>query len=125
MKPEILVMDEPTSNLDPRSKKEVLTLRRALQKNGTTIITATHDVNIVPLIADKILLLDRKVMAYGKVREILRKREMLDELGLDAPILVNLFESLNDNGLQIADIPFTNEEAVEAIKVLIADDRKK
>jgi cobalt/nickel transport system ATP-binding protein len=125
MKPEILVMDEPTSNLDPRSKREVVTLIRALQKNGTTIITATHDVNIVPLIADKILLLDRRVMDYGKAREILRKREMLDGLGLDSPILVDLFESLKESGLQIASLPFTKEEAVEAIKVLIRETRKK
>ncbi|MHC1631018.1 MAG: energy-coupling factor ABC transporter ATP-binding protein [Methanotrichaceae archaeon] len=119
MRPEILVMDEPTSNLDPRSKRDVVALMRRLQQLGTTIITATHDVNIVPQIADKILLLDKKVIEYGPTRNILKMKELLYELELEVPAIIDLFESLKNSGYQDLEIPFTKEEALETMINLI------
>jgi len=119
MRPEILILDEPTSNLDPRSKKEVVSIIRELQSSGTTIITAIHDVNIVPQIADYILLLDKKVVEFGPTRDVLMKMDLLKGMGLDVPTIVDLFGSLKARGYEVDEIPFTMEEALETLAGMI------
>jgi cobalt/nickel transport system ATP-binding protein len=119
MKPEVLVLDEPTSNLDPRSKRDVIALIDDLRRRGTTILTAIHDVNIVPMIADQVLLLDRRVIEFGPAREVLMKRDLLRGLGLDVPTIVDLFCSLRDDGYKIVDMPFTKDEALETLAGMI------
>lgn len=119
MKPEVLVLDEPTSNLDPRSKEDVISLISDLRRKGTTILTAIHDVNIVPRIADQVLLLDRKVVELGPARDVLVKRSLLKGLGLDLPTIADLFCTLKDDGYKIGDIPFTSDEALAALAGMI------
>ncbi|MEN3036546.1 MAG: ATP-binding cassette domain-containing protein [Candidatus Methanosuratincola petrocarbonis] len=119
MRPMVLVLDEPTANLDPRSKNEVISLIRALQMNGTTIIIATHDVDIVPLIADKVLLLNRKMISFGNVREILIKKELLRNLELETPVIADLFFELMNDGKFSGEIPFTKEEAISVLLNII------
>jgi cobalt/nickel transport system ATP-binding protein len=119
MRPMVLVLDEPTSNLDPRSKKEMVLLIRMLQNNGTTVITATHDANLVPSMADRILLLDRKIVADGDVRQILCSRDLMDGLGLEMPLLVDLFETLREEGGYSGVTPFAKGEAVKAINDML------
>lgn len=119
MRPMVLVLDEPTSNLDPRSKKEMVLLIRMLQNNGTTVITATHDANLVPSMADRILLLDRKIVADGDVRQILCSRDLMDGLGLEMPLLVDLFETLREEGCYSGVTPFAKEAAAKAINDML------
>jgi cobalt/nickel transport system ATP-binding protein len=119
MRPMVLVLDEPTSNLDPRSKIEMISLIRKLQVEGTTIITATHDVNTVPLLADGILLLNRRLVSNGEAREILQKRDPLKELGLEMPLFADLFEELRADGGYSGPTPFTKEEAKAALKIYL------
>jgi cobalt/nickel transport system ATP-binding protein len=116
MKPMVLVLDEPTSNLDPRSKTEMIRLIRNLQAEGTTLVTATHDVNTVPLLADRILLLNRKLVSNGDAREILQKRDLLRGLGLEMPLFADIFLELRAEGCYFGPTPFTKEEAKAAIK---------
>ncbi|MDD4162005.1 MAG: ATP-binding cassette domain-containing protein [Methanothrix sp.] len=123
MKPKVLVLDEPTSNLDPRSKKEMVSLIRKLQSNGTTIITATHDVNLVLLLADRILLLDRKIVAEGDVHQILCRRDLMDQLGLEMPLLADLFQTLREVGIYFGATPFEKDDAVKAIKDLLQKEK--
>jgi len=119
MRPPVLVLDEPTSNLDPRSRMEMVSLIREQQRNGTAIITATHDVNLVPLLADRILLLNRSIVAEGSVHQIMSRRDLMDDLGLEMPILADLFETLQEEGLYSGAIPFKKDEAVGAIREML------
>ncbi len=119
MRPYVMVLDEPTSNLDPQSKMEMVYLIREQQRNGTAIITATHDVNIVPLLADRVLLLDKKIVADGPVHEIMSQRGLMDDLGLEMPILADLFKSLQEEHLYTGAIPFRKEEAIGALKDML------
>jgi len=123
MRPKVMVLDEPTSNLDPRSKKEMVSLIRKLQGDGTTIITATHDVNLVPLLADRIILLDKRIVAEGDVHQILCRRDLMDKLSLEMPLLVDLFETLRDEGLYSGATPLARDEAVKAIRDLCESNR--
>jgi len=115
----VLVLDEPTSNLDPRSKREIATLIRRLQEKGTTIITATHDANLVPSMADRVLLLNRKVVADGDVHQILCRRDLLKGLGLEMPLLADLFERLREEKIYSGATPFAVEMAAKEIAGLL------
>lgn len=119
MGPPILVLDEPTSNLDPRSKREMVLLIRRLQEKGTTIITATHDANLVPSMADRVILLDRKVVADGDVRQILCRRDLMNGLGLEMPLLADLFEKLREEKIYLGATPFAVDMAAKEIADLL------
>jgi cobalt/nickel transport system ATP-binding protein len=119
MRPEILVLDEPTSNLDPRSKRDVVALMRGLRENGTTIIISTHDVNLIPLLVDEVLLLNRRVVMMGNTNEIMSDRKLLEEQGLEMPLFADLFEELQGDGRYNGPMPFTKEEAKSAIFKII------
>ncbi|WP_348528527.1 ATP-binding cassette domain-containing protein [Methanothrix sp.] len=119
MRPPVLVLDEPTSNLDPRSRMEMVSLIREQQRKGTAIITATHDVNLVPLLADRILLLNKSIVAEGDIHQIMNRRDLMDDLSLEMPILADLFKTLQEESLYSGAIPFRKDEAVEAIREML------
>ena len=84
MSPDILVMDEPSSNLDPRSRRQLI---RMLAGFEHTRILATHDLDMVlDLCPRTIVLQDGMVAADGPTLEIMRDRQILDECGLDIPL---------------------------------------
>jgi cobalt/nickel transport system ATP-binding protein len=83
MMPEILVLDEPTSNLDPRHRRELINLLRALP---VTQIIATHDLEFVIEICDRVAVLDRgAIISQGGVLSILSDKALLESHGLELP----------------------------------------
>jgi cobalt/nickel transport system ATP-binding protein len=78
LEPAVLLLDEPTAALDPRTKWVLVNLIRRLAEDRTTV-TATHDLDIVPLIANRVLVLgeERRVLASGTPDEILADRDLL------------------------------------------------
>jgi cobalt/nickel transport system ATP-binding protein len=79
MDPRVLLLDEPTAGLDPRSSRTLVDLILAAQEKGKTVITATNDLHIVAEIATRILVLgeDRRILASGPPEEILTDRRIL------------------------------------------------
>ena len=71
--PDVLLLDEPTSGLDPRSRREFLEFLQELHRAGKTLVTATHDLDIVPNLADRAYVLseERELVAAGDIGEIL------------------------------------------------------
>jgi cobalt/nickel transport system ATP-binding protein len=116
IEPEILLFDEPTSDLDPRSRRMVVDLLKSMSAEGRTIIVATHDVNAVPDFAKRIVVLNKRVLASGDVRTILSNETMLNEADLDVPEISRLFKVLASIGYTTEELPFSLEEAVEQIK---------
>lgn len=91
MDPEILVLDEPTANLDPKGVASTIELLGRLNISGKTIIVATHDVNILPLIADRcVIMSEGRITSEGPVEEILSNRDMLEKANLSPPSLTRL-----------------------------------
>jgi cobalt/nickel transport system ATP-binding protein len=116
IEPEILLFDEPTSDLDPRSRRMVVDLLKSMSAEGRTIIVATHDVNAVPDFAKRIVVLNKRVLASGDVRTILSNETMLNKADLDVPEISRLFKVLASIGYTTEELPFSLEEAVEQIK---------
>ncbi len=84
LRPEVILLDEPTASLDPRTKWVLVDLIRGLAKAGKTLITSTHELDIVPYIADRVVVLgeDRRVLADGPAAEILANADLLIEANL-------------------------------------------
>ncbi len=74
--PDVILLDEPTAALDPRTKWVLVNLIRKLGEGGKTLVTATHELDIVPIISDRTVVLgeDRRVLADGPTPEILADR---------------------------------------------------
>ncbi len=79
MDPQVLLLDEPTAGLDPRSSRELVDVILQAEAEGKTVVTATHDLHIVAEIARRILVFgeDRRILASGTPEEILTDRSLL------------------------------------------------
>src|SRR3989304_4767598 len=123
MQPEVLIMDEPTSNLDPRATSEILHLLLQLNKeSGITLLLATHDVDMVPLFANKLYILSKgKLVSNGSPKELFSDAEMIRNVNLRSPRITHLFEVLKkENDLPIgSELPLTISEARKEILKLL------
>lgn len=97
MKPEIIILDEPMSNLDPKTASRVLKLLLQLNKElGLTLIIATHDVDLVPLFADEICILNKgQIIMQAPPQEAFSQADLLRSVDLRLPRITHLFEILN------------------------------
>jgi len=116
LEPEILLFDEPTSDLDPRSRRGIVDLLKRMTSEGKTVIVATHDVNAVPDFATRIVVLKRRVLASGDVRTVLSNESLLETSELDVPEITRLFKVLSSIGYTTSELPFCIDEAVKQIK---------
>jgi cobalt/nickel transport system ATP-binding protein len=93
LRPDVLLLDEPTAALDPRTKWLLVNLIRKLGERGKTLITATHELDIVPIIAKRVVVIgeNRRVLADGPTEEILADRDLLIRANL-------IHEHLHEHG---------------------------
>ncbi len=110
--PEVLVLDEPTSELDPQSAEEVLEiLERLNDELGITIILIELRLDRVIHLVDRMLVISEgKIMADGHPREVLSRIE-IDGLGIGVPPVVRLMQRLRSAGLVLDSLPLTVKEA--------------
>lgn len=85
--PDVLLLDEPTANLDPRSQHWLLNFLLALSRAKKTIVVATHDLVTVPVLAERLLVLgeDHRIIATGEPEELLSNRKLLLKANLVHP----------------------------------------
>jgi energy-coupling factor transport system ATP-binding protein len=120
IRPEVIVMDEPTAQLDPLGKYEVLSVIEKLAVSGSTIVIAEHEIEEVVYFADKMLLLDKgEAVAYGDTRKVVTMVEELKRRGVDPPSVTELTSLLKEKtGVDVA-LPVTLEEAVKIYSELL------
>jgi cobalt/nickel transport system ATP-binding protein len=116
MEPEVLVLDEPNAGLDPRGVADLNTFINSLAKKyGMTVIFSTHDVGLVPEIADFIYVMDKgRVVASGTVDEIFIQPDMLKSVRLDIPVIPKLLKTLKENGVEVS-MAYTYADAEESL----------
>jgi len=116
MRPNCIVLDEPTAMLDPKGRREVLKTIRELNRNyGITIILITHYMDEAAK-ADRVVVMDDGRIIFDDVpREVFSHVEELKAVGLDVPQVTELAYELKKNGLEIDGHIITEEECIEAL----------
>lgn len=117
MKPEVLILDEPTAGLDPKGRDEILDLISQMHKElGITIILVSHSMEDVAKYVDRIIVMNQgSVMFDGVPKEVFRHYKELEEIGLAAPQVTYLMHELRKKGLPVSLDVTTVEEAKRSI----------
>lgn len=126
MKPEVLILDEPTAGLDPKGRDEILEQIAKLRKEtGMTVILVSHSMEDVAKYVDRIIVMNKsRVMFDDEPREVFRHYKELEEIGLAAPQITYIMQTLKAKGLDVdADITGV-EEAKAAILRALAGKRQ-
>lgn len=120
MRPAVLVMDEPTSNVDPIGKEEIFQVAAKLNRErGMTVIVAEHEVEVMAMYADRVVVMSEgTIVANGPPEEVFAQVERLTELGLRAPQVTEFAHRLDREGLaKFSDhYPVTLDQAERAVK---------
>lgn len=102
MKPDILILDEPTAGLDPQGAKEMLSLFKKINQEGKTVILVSHDMNQVLEYCDDVVVMNQgKVEKHVSVDKLFRETEYLTSLSIDLPIITSFILDLNKHGFHI------------------------
>lgn len=117
MKPKILVLDEPTAGLDPHGRDEILgEIQKLYEVEGITIILVSHSMEDVAKLATRILVMYRGQVAMdGKTREIFKRSDELEKLGLGVPQITKFMREFKLKGNDVRDDILTVGEAKEEI----------
>lgn len=122
MKPEVLILDEPTAGLDPKGRDEILDQIAKLQKEtGITVILVSHSMDDVAKYVDRIIVMNKgSVMYDDEPREVFRHYMELEQIGLAAPQVTYIMKDLQNQGILVSDDVTTIDEAKEEIKQYFA-----
>jgi energy-coupling factor transport system ATP-binding protein len=114
MKPEVLILDEPTAGLDPKGRDEILAqIKKLHDKEGITVIIVSHSMEDMAKIAERLIVMNQgKIVLDGTPKEVFRHIEMLEEIGLAVPQISYLIKALVDKGFDIDPDILTVEEAL-------------
>ncbi len=122
MRPDCIVLDEPTAMLDPRGRREVLsTIQELNHENGITVILITHYMDEA-VKADRVVVIDEgNILLDGTPKEVFRNVELLKNVGLDVPQVTELAYELRKEGIEIPDDILTEDECVEYLSKLLEE----
>ena len=117
MKPQILILDEPTAGLDPQGRTEILELIKEMQtKTGMTILLVSHSMDDVAEYVDRIIVMNHgKVMFDDVPKAVFQHHEELEQIGLSAPQVTYICHRLKEQGLDVDTDVTTLSEAVDSI----------
>lgn len=121
MKPEVLILDEPTAGLDPKGRDEILAaIHKLHEERGITVILVSHSMEDVARLVDRIIVMHKgKVAMTGTPREIFSHPMELEQMGLAAPQVSYVFAKLKEKGYDVPTDIYTVEEARDALLKLV------
>ena len=116
MRPDIMILDEPTAGLDPEGVDKVLNILNNLNKEGMSIVISSHDIEMVNHFADKIFVLyDGEIIAEGDRHQIFSDKELLKKAHLKAPVTTEILHKLKENGWDVDTEKISIDETVDEI----------
>ncbi len=116
MRPDIMILDEPTAGLDPEGVDKVLDILNKLNSEGMSIVISSHDIEMVNEFADKIFVLyNGEIIAQGDKHHIFSDKELLKKAHLKAPVSTEILYRLKENGLEVDTEKLSIDEVVEEI----------
>lgn len=99
MHPEVIIFDEPTASLDPRSAEQLEQVLHRLSAEGKTLLLSTHDVDFAYRWAERAVVFhEGRILADGDVLDVFRDEAVLRQAGLRRPMLLELYEALAERG---------------------------
>ncbi len=126
MKPEVLILDEPTAGLDPGGRDEILDLiTRMHRERGMTVILVSHSMEDVAKYVDRIIVMNQgRVMFDDVPKEVFKHYKELETIGLAAPQVTYLMHELREKGLPVStDVTTVAEARAELLRVLLGERR--
>lgn len=118
MAPEVIILDEPTASLDPQYTNHILKLLEEINSRGTTVIMATHDVDLAYTWADTLVVMkDGRVLKKGQPVEVFLDDEVLQASSLTKPYVLEIFQQLQRKGYFAEDImiPRSRQQLLDII----------
>ncbi len=117
MKPDYLILDEPTAGLDPAGRNEIFEQIKKLHKlNNQSVILVSHSMEDIAKLVEKVIVLYKgKVHMQGSPKDVYRNAEELERIGLGVPQIVNVAMELRKKGFKIKEDIITVEEARDEI----------
>ena len=127
MRPEVLILDEPTAGLDPKAHKDVLKMVEEVhRRTGNITILVSHNMADIARLSDKVLVIDSgKVVTVGTPKEVFSHRKELADVGLDLPPITQLTEALRERGMSIAETILSVDEAADELADFLMQRPKK
>ena len=121
MRPEVLILDEPTAGLDPKGRDEILDQVSALQKaRGMTVILVSHSMEDVARYVDRLMVMNAGQKVYdGTPKEVFRHYKELEKIGLSAPQVTYIVQGLRERGIPVnEDVTTVPEAKAEILRLL-------
>ena len=116
--PEILILDEPTGELDPKSSRQIFRLLKELnEKHGITVVVVEQKIMLLCEFADSLAVMDRgRIILEGPVREVLKSSREMESAGVNCPRVVTLADRLREERLYDGPAPVSISEAEAMVR---------
>ena len=113
MKPEILILDEPTAGLDPKGRDDILDMINNMHKStGNTVVLVSHSMEDIARLVDRIIVMNKGKVAYDDTpKEVYKNYKELEQMGLRAPQITYLMHDLKNLGYDVSTDATTVDEA--------------
>lgn len=120
MRPEVLILDEPTAGLDPRGRNEILgRIQEYHRATNAVVVLVTHSMEEAARYADRIIVLDDNgIHCSGTPAEVFARAGELEEIGLDIPMVTKVFRELKKRGVAVDPAVYTVADGVKALAAL-------
>lgn len=117
MRPEVLILDEPTAGLDPKGRDDILSLIRAYQQeSGATVIIVSHSMEEIAQMADRLLVMNQaEILFCDTPRAVFMHAEEIIAAGLDVPMITKIMLELRRRGYALDSSVFTVQQALDAL----------
>ncbi len=117
MKPQVLILDEPTAGLDPGAHRDILNMIEEIKEvSGNITIFVSHNMADVAALADKVMVMDKgRLLMMGTPKEVFAQKDRLREAGLSVPPVTELMGKLREKGVDVDDNVLSMKEAEEEI----------
>ncbi len=120
MRPDFIILDEPTAMLDPQGRREVLRTVKELNRDfGTTVVLITHYMDEAVQAGRVVIIDDGRILRDGTPKEVFTQVELLKSVGLDVPQVTELVYELRKAGVDLPLDILTEDECYEALKKLL------
>ena len=121
MRPEMMILDEPTAGLDPQGRDEILDqIERLNRRYGLTILLVSHSMEDIGRVADRVLVMNNAhAEMYDETRAVFSRGELLEPMGLRLPQITSIMRRLRKMGLPVSETVLNVDEAVMELLPLL------